>query len=144
MLLADGAQAVGGKLYVLGGGWSICGPDPIPMAIALKIEVPWDRTNMQHHGKLELLDIDGEPVTVLAPTPVGDKPVEIPLDFEVGRPPGMIPGTPIDMALAINIGPLPIPTGRYEWRLTIDDETRDEWRVTFTKLAGPVGPQPPT
>jgi hypothetical protein len=61
--------------------------------------------------------------------------VEIPMDFEVGRPAGLAPGTPIDLTLAMNIGPLPIPPGgRYEWRLTIDDETQDEWRTTFTKL----------
>ena len=40
MLLADAAQAVNGKLYILGGGWSVAGPDPTPMAIALKMEVP--------------------------------------------------------------------------------------------------------
>jgi len=27
MLLADAAQTVGGKLYILGGGWTICGQD---------------------------------------------------------------------------------------------------------------------
>jgi hypothetical protein len=141
MLLADSAQAVGGKLYVLGGGWSICGPDPIPMAIAMKIEVPWDRTNMKHQGKLELLDADSEPV--LAPTPVGDKPVEIPLEFEVGRPPGLAPGTPIDLVLAINLPALPIPPGaRYEWRLTIGQDSLDDWRLAFTKVATPFG-QPP-
>ena len=64
MMLADAAQEVGGKLYVLGGGWSITGPEPVPMAIALKLEVPWDRTNLQHSLLLELLDEDGEPVLV--------------------------------------------------------------------------------
>ena len=61
MLLADSAQEVGGKLYILGGGWSITGPEPLPMAIALKLEVPWDRTNEQHSLLLEFLDEDGEP-----------------------------------------------------------------------------------
>jgi hypothetical protein len=132
MLLADSAQAVGGKLYVLGGGWSTCGADPVPMGIALKIEVPWDRTNMRHTGKLELLDEDG--AAVLVPTPIGDQPVQVPLDFEVGRPPGMKPGTPIDLALAINFPPLPIPPGhRYQWRLTLEG-TSEDWSVGFTKL----------
>jgi hypothetical protein len=54
-------------------------------------------------------------------------------DFEVGRPPGLKPGTPIDLPLAINVGPMPIPPGgRYEWRLSIDGETQDEWRVVFS------------
>ena len=34
ILLADAAQAVEGKLYILGGGWSITGPDPSPMSRA--------------------------------------------------------------------------------------------------------------
>src|SRR4051794_17346369 len=54
MILADSAQAVDGKLYVLGGGWSLAGPGPTPMALAVKIEVPWDRGNMRHHLTIEL------------------------------------------------------------------------------------------
>ena len=68
MMLADAAQEVGGKLYILGGGWSVTGPMPTPMAIALKIEVPWDRTNEKHELLLELLDEDGNPVRVPEPT----------------------------------------------------------------------------
>jgi hypothetical protein len=35
--------------------------------------------------------------------------------------------------LAINIGPLPLPPGgRYEWRLTIDGETSEDWRLPFS------------
>jgi hypothetical protein len=48
VLLADSAQAVGGKLYILGGRWSVTGPGPSASAIALKIEVPWDETNRRH------------------------------------------------------------------------------------------------
>ena len=59
ILLADAAQAAEGKLYVLGGGWSITGPDPSPMALAIKIEVPWDQANHPHTCRLELLDSEG-------------------------------------------------------------------------------------
>ena len=95
MLLADAAQAINGKLYILGGGWSTIGPDPVPSAIAIKIEVPWDEANKRHKLKFELVDADGRPVTV--PTPTGEKPVQLEGDFEVGRPPGLKPGTPLDM-----------------------------------------------
>ena len=37
MLLADSAQAVEGKLYILGGGWNITGPEPSPSGIAIYI-----------------------------------------------------------------------------------------------------------
>ena len=50
--------------------------------------------------------------------------------FEVGRPVGMRPGTPITAPFALNLGPQPlIPGTRYEWRLTVDGETREDWRV---------------
>lgn len=131
LLLADAAEAVGGKLYILGGGWSITGPDPAPMAIAMKIEVPWDQANHPHRLRLVLLTQDGQPVMV--PTPTGDRPVELMSGFEVGRPPGIRPGTPLDLALAINLGPLPLPPDNYYvWRCFIDDQTKDEWRVAFS------------
>lgn len=137
MLLADSAQAVNGKLYILGGGWSITGPEPPVMAIAIKIEVPWDQTNMAHTCRLELVDSDGQPV--MTPSPVGDLQIEIKAEFEVGRPAGVRPGTPIDLPLAINLGPLPIPPGgRYVWRLFIDDDTDEDWQLAFsTRPAGP-------
>ncbi len=129
MLLADSAQAVDGKLYILGGGWSMCGPGPTPMGLAIKIEVPWDRTNMQHSARIELLDADGEVVT----PPGADEPVVIEAEFEVGRPPGLKPGTPIDLPLAVNVAPLPLEPGqRYQWQLSIDGETDEDWTVGFS------------
>src|SRR5215218_5083668 len=120
MMLADAAQAVDGKLYILGGGWSITGPEPSASAIAAYIQVPWDRTNVEHQFRFELIDSDGQPVAIEGA-------------FEVGRPVGVRPGTPIDVPLAINIGPLMLPPGgRFEWRLTIDGETSDEWRLAFS------------
>jgi hypothetical protein len=133
MMLADSAQEVGGKLYILGGGWSITGPDPVPMAIALKLEVPWDRTNEQHSLLLELLDEDGSPVMVEGPEEHGQVSLQVTGEFEAGRPPGIKPGTPIDSALAVNFGPLPLEPGRrYQWRLSIDGETDEDWTLGFS------------
>lgn len=131
LLLADSAQAVNGKLYILGGGWSITGPDPTVSAIAMKIEVPWDQANRKHHFKLELVDSDDKPVMV--PTLTGDRPLVIEGDFETGRPAGLKPGTPLDVPLAINLGPLPLkPDTRFLWRLHIDGRTDEDWQLTFT------------
>ena len=41
MLLCDSAQVADGKLYILGGGWSVTGPMPVPSAVAIKLEVDW-------------------------------------------------------------------------------------------------------
>jgi Family of unknown function (DUF6941) len=131
ILLADAAQAAEGKLYVLGGGWSITGPDPSPMALAIKIEVPWDQANTPHTCRLELLDSDGQ--SVVAEMPEGEQPIFFEANFEVGRPPGVKPGTPIDLPLAVNMPPVPLdPGGRYEWRLSIDGRTEPDWRVAFS------------
>lgn len=131
MLLADAAQAVAGKLYVLGGGWSITGPDPQASAIALYIKVPWDLANTSHHLLLELLDLDGEPV--LVDTPMGQQALRVESNFEVGRPPGVKPGTPLDLALALNFAPIPLAPGAgFVWRLSINGETEESWSLPFT------------
>ena len=47
MLLCDSAQSIGGKLYVLGGGWSILRKtgNLMTMALAVKLSIPWSRAN---------------------------------------------------------------------------------------------------
>jgi hypothetical protein len=130
MLLADAVQAVGGKLYILGGGWSIIRSEPSPMAIAIKVEVPWEEANRVHSLQLSLINEDGRPV--LVQTPIGDRPVELSMEFEVGRPPGLRTGTPLDVPLAINLGPLPLQAGsRYVWICSIDGHSEPNWRVSF-------------
>lgn len=134
MLLADAAEAVNGKLYVLGGGWSVVGPDPAPMAVAMKIEVPWDQGNERHRLALRLLDADGHPVLLQGPQ--GKVPVVLEADFETGRPAGVRPGTPLDVVMAVQVGPLALDPGcRFEWRLTIDDREDDLWRLAFSTRA---------
>lgn len=131
MLLADAAQAVSGKLYILGGGWSVIGPDPTPSAIAIKIEVPWDEANTPHKLRLELVDSDNR--ATLVPTPTGEEPVEIEGGLEVGRPAGLKPGTPLDVTVAFNFPPFPLrPDSRYVWRLLIDGHSEGDWHVAFT------------
>jgi hypothetical protein len=132
MLLADSAQAVGGKLYVLGGGWSICGPDPMPMAIAVDIKVPWHLAAEEHTFRLQLLNADGRPVTVENDS--GEQQISLEGTFRVGEPvPGVKAGTPMDGCLAVNVGPIPLPSGdRFEWRLWINGQTREDWNLGFT------------
>jgi hypothetical protein len=136
MLLADAAQAIDNKLYVLGGGWSITGPEATPSALAISLKVPWDEANEAHQLRIELLDSDGRPIMVGAPQ--GERPLVIESQFEVGRPPGLRPGTPIDLAFAINVGPVPLaPGGRYEWRLSIDGHGEAHWHAAFSTRARP-------
>ena len=46
---------------------------------------------------------------------------------------GIEPGTPLELPLAVNSGPLPLePGSRYEWRLSIDGEGDEDWRLAFS------------
>jgi hypothetical protein len=128
LILADYAVVSDGKLTIVGGGWSQTGPEPGSFGIGLLIQVPWDQANSLHKFSVELLDADGAAVAF----DEGEEPVAFGGDFEVGRPPGLKPGTPLDFPVAVNATPLPLEPGRYEWRLTIDDESRADWTLPFT------------
>jgi hypothetical protein len=126
MLLCDSAQVAGGKLYILGGGLPVIGPKPQPLALALQVTIPWDRANIQHRWRIDLFDEDGRPVVIK------DKPVRIQGKFEAGRPPGLRPGSPLGVSLAISLTPFPLPGGSsYAFALTIDEQTQPDWRVRF-------------
>jgi hypothetical protein len=130
MLLADAAQEVHGKLYILGGGWSVTGPDVPPMALAIKLDVPWSDANASHVFELTLVDTDGRGVQV-DDGAQGSRDVRIGGNFEVGRPPGLPPGSDIDCAFAVNVGAIPLASGRYAWQLWIDGETAEDWQRPF-------------
>ncbi len=128
VLLADSAQVAEGKLYILGGGITVVGPRPQPLGIAIRIQVPWDRANISHQWQLDLLDEDGHPVIAN-----NGKPVMVAGRFEAGRPAGLRAGTPLSVPLAINFATLPVTAGSgYTWRLSIDDQTRTNWRAGFS------------
>ncbi len=133
LLLCDSAQAVNGKLYILGGGWSIIGPTIGPTALALKISVPWNEANRKHNVSIKLLTADGRPFMVPGPVEKQEQEVRIDAEIEVGRPPGLVEGAPLDTVMAINIGPLPLPPGqRFEWVVEINKKTEDHWRAAFS------------
>ena len=131
MLLADYAVVSDGKLTIVGGGWSQTGPEPAAFGIGLLIQVPWDQANTPHAFSVELLDTDGASVS-FDTDEEGEQPVSFGGEFEVGRPPGLKPGTPLDFPVAVNSSPLPLEPGRYVWRLTIDGTSHQDWTLPFT------------
>ena len=122
MILCDAAVAEGGKVHMLGAGWSITSSPTAPHAVAVLMKIPWDRANQKLPMKLRLLDSDGKPV--MFETPQGKAPVLQEAQIEVGRPPGVAAGSPLDASFALNVPSLPLTPGRYEWRLEIAEETR--------------------
>lgn len=130
-MLADHAAVADGKLFISGAGWTQIGPQPSPFALALIIEVPWSEANRRHKWSLVLQGEDG--LSVHLPAPGGETPVAIEGEFEVGRPPGLREGGPLEMPLAVNVGPLPLEPGRrYQWRLFVNNDTREYWVRGFT------------
>lgn len=135
MILCDAAQAAGGKLYILGGGWSqILLPDtPAMMSLAIKLGVPWHEANDPHHFIARLVTADGDQVTVPNPNDGEGEPVNVRAEgtVETGRPPGLAPGTEIDAPLVLPFNGLALPAGAYVWELEIDGtvEARAAFRV---------------
>lgn len=131
MLLADSAQVADGKLYILGGGWSVTGPDPTPSAVAIKVSVDSHEFNASHHWELFLEDADGQQVRF--DTPDGPQIIEVRGDFSASAPADVPVGTPVDVPIAVNFGPIPLgDAARYTWRMVVDGETLPGGLVSFT------------
>lgn len=117
ILLCDYAESIGGKLYIMGGGWTVCPSGPRNMAVAIRILVPWDEANSRHEMALILQDSNGATVTL------GEQPVRHDGTFEVGRPPGLPPGTELEFTSVMGFVGLPLdPEKGYRWQLEIDGE----------------------
>jgi hypothetical protein len=122
LLLCDAAVAdQSGKLHMLGAGWSITGSPTSPQAVAVMLKIPWDRANERLALMLRLLDDDGRPVAVA--TTEGTQELTMGGDIETGRPPGVTPGSQLDAGLVFNVPSLPLPPGRYQWRLEVAGDT---------------------
>jgi len=130
MLLCDHVTVAEGKLYINGGGWTLTGPNPTPMGIALLIGVPWSSVETDVNFKLSLVMTDGQPV--MAPEHLGGAPITIHGNVHVNSPEGMSPGAHIDVPLAINFPALELPTGkRLIWELELNGERNGDWRLPF-------------
>jgi len=85
VLVADRAEAINGKLYMMGGGWDRLAvadfSQPVHFHVALGVVVPWTATNNQHPVRVELQNEDGQ---TLEP--------RLEVGILVGRPPDAIPG----------------------------------------------------
>ena len=128
LILADAAQVVGNKLYLLGGGWdrlTITSPPPTPhrMAVAASFKVSWNETNQRHSFEIEIADSDGQTIGK-----VGGQ-------FEVGRPPGLPPGQDQRTQIAVNID-LRIRDGTYVIIARIDSQ--EGRRFPFNVVLGPM------
>lgn len=105
MLPADSGAVSEGKIFMLGGGWSLTSVPTPPFAVVVRIEVPRSEASEQHTLTPELLNDDFTPVTVQVP---GEAvPLVATGQFEVGRPPGMTRESPFALPIVFNFQPRP-------------------------------------
>ena len=131
LLLADSAEVVNGKLYLMGGGWTNCTPPPdvdYPYdrltASAVTIRVGYQETNEEHKFSLEFRDSDERPLGA-----------RIDGEFTVGRGADLTPGMSqlVQFAGAVPVH-LPGP-GAYTVVLMLDE--REERRIQFQAMPKP-------
>jgi hypothetical protein len=96
-LLADAAQAVGGKVFILGGGWNLFRapnfPAPVQLAIAVGLGFTSDEVGIQFPLNVVIADEAGVPVVP-----------EMKGQVETGQPAPDVPKTAsVKIPVAINI-----------------------------------------
>jgi hypothetical protein len=137
MLLADSAQVADGKLYILGGGWSVTGPDPTPSAVAIKVGSTGTSSTPVTTGSCSSRT---PTVSRCASTrPTGTQTHRGARRLLGGAPDGVPVGTPVDVPIAVNFGPIPLQDGaRFTWRMVIDGDSLPGGTVSFTTRPVPV------
>jgi hypothetical protein len=101
LILADAAQVIGNKLYLLGGGWDrLTANKGFPFeqrcAIALAMKVPWNETNQKHDFEIEVCSEDQATEELKSIAKINGQ-------FEVGRPAGIPMGQEQRIQLAIDL-----------------------------------------
>jgi len=124
LILADSAEALNGKLYLMGGGWdSMSVTDisrPVPMAIACGVNVPWVDTDDMHVLSLAIADQDGKEV---AP--------RLQASFKTGRSPDLERGQPTHVPFAIKAELVFPGAGTYVISATVDDNLEARRKLAF-------------
>lgn len=84
-ILADHAEVVGNKLYLMGGGWDTMNatdvPAPVRLAIASGVRVEWEETNVPLPLLITIEDDDAQEI------------VRMEAQVNVGRPPNLPAGS---------------------------------------------------
>jgi hypothetical protein len=138
--VADHAEAVNGKLYLHGAGWSdipqLIGPDGngalVHIGIATSILVGWGETNRRFPLQIRVLHEDGAELLKIA------------AQIEAGRPPGTPHGSDMRSMLAVNAQVQFPKPGSYEVRAELDtDHEQQEVRSVVFRVHGVAAAQSP-
>lgn len=126
--LADSVVVADGKLFVQGGGWNVINTQALPtrhprIGIGILVRVPYTATNQAHKFELRIEDADGE-LHPLGEAPPGvetedGKIRRIEGEFNMGRPPGLVPGEEQLVPMAINMDGVEFPDAE-SYRVVIE------------------------
>lgn len=128
IILADAAEAVNNKLYLIGGGWetiTVNRPLPVqyPCAVAVAFSVPWDQTDRLHTIEIAIEDQDG----VRLASVVGQ--------IEVAKPSGVPLGSAQRVQMAMKVV---LPLQRLGTHVVVARiEDREARRIPFNVVSGP-------
>lgn len=130
-LLADGVQATGGKLFVLGGGWDTIWVRDFParhhsMGIGTRIRVPWSSEPQSFEFTVDLVDEDGKPIfDTIRHSLTARPPRGVPDGFEHG------------VVRAFTFNNVPFETaGEYSFVMSIDGAEAGRLRFSVRKRVG--------
>lgn len=101
----------------------------MPIALAIKLGIPWDHANRKIKFKTQLVTEDGQPAIL------ENNPLVIEGEIEVGRPPGIRPGSTLDAVLSIRFPALMLPKGGYSFIFEADGT--EAGRVSFESVDTP-------
>lgn len=140
-MLADHAMAIGGRLFINGGGWAgATAAAPLNCAVATLLQLPHDEVEKKHKLVLELLDADGQPIRV--PREDGKPPAPVRFSGDLERnagQPAPAAGHTENLSFAFNVHGIRLAAGEYEWRFWVNGQTREEWRLPFSMIAASTG-----
>lgn len=133
-MLCESVTLSGGTLSLLGAGWQVRPAPPIsPCGIAVVLKIPRKQAGI-HNLRLELLDYDGNLVSIEPPEGPGNMIIEGQLGVDGLKDPKL--RTPLLGTFAVNLPPFPLDADReYQWRLHVDGKTSTPWTLPFRTMS---------
>ena len=104
--------------------------NPTNMSLAVKLLVPWSRANEAIALRALLVDEDSD-----QPVDLGSGPLMAEGNLEMGRPPGLRRGTPLDAAFVLGFPGVSLPQGSYAWKIEVNNVERA--RIPIQVLSPP-------
>ena len=119
LILADAVEVADGKLFVLGGGWTIWRsgnyPAQVMLGVGLSVLVDWNEAGTGTSYPLNITFADDAGVPIVPP---------VQAQFQVSKPAELPPGTVQRVPFGFNAGIMLPRTGRYVINALVGSKSR--------------------